>query len=102
MGLTLEGATKEEITELDRLLSVMADMRPPTTDLGEREGVRERETERVGERGRERERERERVKEGREEEKAATWGTTIAGVSKPHTCKCRYIHICYAHHVLVN
>ena len=83
----MEGATKEELSELDRLLSVMADMRTPQTDIeGERVGEKEigREKERVGEkeRGREGEREREGegVKERREGEKP-TWGTTIAGVS---------------------
>ena len=89
VGLTLEGASKEEISELDRLLTVMADMRSPVAGVEEREreGVRERVKEGVREGVRERGKEgvRERVKEGvrkeeREDEKP-TWGTTIAGVS---------------------
>ena len=82
----MEGATKEELSELDRLLSVMADMRTPQTDIeGERRGEGDREGEGESgekERGREGEREREGegVKERREGEKP-TWGTTIAGVS---------------------
>ena len=84
MGLTLEGASKEEIAEMDRLLTVMADLRSPETAIGvgerEKEGVREKDRE--GEREREgiKDREREGLKEEREGEKP-TWGTTIAGVS---------------------
>ena len=81
VGLTLEGASLEELTELDRLLTLMADMRTPET---EREGERDREREeREKERGRERGRERkEGAKPTREkEDEKPTWGTTIAGVS---------------------
>ena len=74
MGLTLEGASKEEIAELDRLLSVMADMRAPETGL--KQAVKEGE--------RERREVRDSVKEGKEEK--PTWGTTIAGVSTTHAC----------------
>ena len=100
VGLTLEGASKEEIAEMDRLLTVMADLRSPETAIGvgerekegvrekdrerERKGIKDREREREGIKEREREgikeREREGLKEEREGEKP-TWGTTIAGVS---------------------
>ena len=96
MGLTLEGASKEEIAELDRLLSVMADMRAPLKQ-GVKEGEREEEGEREKEGVRERREVRDSVKEGREEEKP-TWGTTIAGVSTKHlhafcTLKCLVMSI---------
>ena len=76
VGLSLEGASEEDISELDKLLTVMADMRHSET--ASREEERERGREGV------REKEKERVREGVREEKKGdkpTWGTTIAGVS---------------------
>ena len=87
MGVSLEGASEEDISELDRLLTVMADMRH--SEMATREEEREGEREGVRERGKEevREKEKERGKEGVREEKKGdkpTWGTAIAGVSSNH------------------